>query len=33
MKENGLSTRLGRQSKSTGGAFGRFDGALVGWET
>ena len=32
MKENGLSARLGRQSKSTGGAFGRFDGALLGWE-
>jgi tetratricopeptide (TPR) repeat protein len=32
IKSSGLSTRLGRQSKSTGGVFGRFDGALLGWE-
>jgi hypothetical protein len=32
IKSNGLSSRLGRQSKSTGGVFGRFDGALLGWE-
>jgi hypothetical protein len=31
-KDSGLSARLGRQSKSTGGVFGRFDGALFGWE-
>jgi hypothetical protein len=31
-KDTGLSTRLGRQSKSTGGVFGRFDGALLGWQ-
>jgi hypothetical protein len=31
-KNTGLSTRLGRQSKSTGGVFGRFDGALLGWQ-
>ena len=31
-KPSGLFTRLGRQSRSTGGVFGRFDGANVGWE-
>jgi hypothetical protein len=31
-KDTGLSARLGRQSKSTGGVFGRFDGALLGWQ-
>ena len=31
-KPSGLFTRLGRQSRSTGGIFGRFDGANVGWE-
>ena len=28
----GLSTRVGRQSRSTGGILGRFDGALVRWQ-
>ena len=27
-----LSTRVGRQTRSTGGVFGRFDGALVSWQ-
>jgi len=27
-----LSTRIGRQSRSTGGVLGRFDGALVSWQ-
>ncbi len=31
-KNTGVSARLGRQSKSTGGVFGRFDGALLGWQ-
>lgn len=31
-KQTGLSARVGRQSKSTGGVFGRFDGALLGWQ-
>ncbi len=31
-KPSGLFTRLGRQSRSTGGVFGRFDGANVGME-
>ena len=31
-KGTGLSARLGRQSKSTGGVFGRFDGAMLGWQ-
>ena len=29
-KDNGLSLRAGRQSRSGGGVFGRFDGALAG---
>ncbi|MDX2494760.1 MAG: hypothetical protein QNK27_07340, partial [Desulfuromusa sp.] len=28
----GLSTRVGRQSRSSGGILGRFDGALVRWQ-
>ena len=32
MKDNGLSAKVGRQSKSTGGVFGRFDGAVLGWD-
>lgn len=28
----GLSTRIGRQSRSTGGVLGRFDGALLSWQ-
>lgn len=32
MKDTGLSSRVGRQSKSTGGVFGRYDGALLGWK-
>ena len=32
MKNAGLSAKLGRQSKSTGGVFGRFDGGLLGWD-
>jgi hypothetical protein len=31
-KDTGLSARFGRLSKSTGGLFGRFDGALLGWQ-
>lgn len=31
-KLNGLSARIGRQTRSGGGVFGRFDGALFGWE-
>lgn len=31
-KGTGASVRLGRQSKSTGGVFGRFDGGLAGWQ-
>ena len=31
-KQNGLSARLGRQSLSYGGVFGRFDGAMLGWQ-
>jgi hypothetical protein len=31
-KPSGLFSRLGRQSRSTGGVFGRFDGANVGME-
>jgi len=30
-KETGLSTRLGRQTRSTGGVTGRFDGGLFGY--
>lgn len=30
-KETGLSTRLGRQTRSTGGVAGRFDGGLFGY--
>ena len=30
-KPSGLFTRVGRQSRSTGGIFGRFDGANFGW--
>ena len=30
-KRNGLSMRLGRQSRSTGGVLGRFDGLLLGF--
>lgn len=29
---SGLSTRLGRQSRNTGGVFGRFDGGLVSYQ-
>ncbi len=32
MKDNGVSAKVGRQSKSTGGVFGRFDGAVLGWD-
>jgi hypothetical protein len=32
LKGPGLGLRLGRQSKSTGGVFGRFDGGVVTWE-
>ncbi|MEQ1672963.1 MAG: hypothetical protein ABL893_19090, partial [Hyphomicrobium sp.] len=32
MKDYGVSAKVGRQSKSTGGAFGRFDGAVLGWD-
>lgn len=32
LKDPGLSARVGRQSKSTGGVFGRFDGAVLGWD-
>lgn len=32
LKGPGLSARVGRQSKSNGGIFGRFDGAVLGWE-
>ena len=32
MKTEKLRARVGRQSKSTGGVFGRFDGAVLGWE-
>ena len=32
LKQQGMSARAGRQSKSTGGVFGRFDGLLLGWE-
>lgn len=28
----GLSARVGRQTRSGGGVFGRFDGALLGWQ-
>jgi len=31
-KPTGLFTRVGRQSRSTGGIFGRFDGVNSGWE-
>ncbi len=31
-KDYAIETRLGRQSKSTGGVFGRFDGGLVSWD-
>lgn len=31
-KNSGASLRLGRQSKSTGGVFGRFDGGVAGWK-
>ncbi len=31
-KDTGLSLRGGRQSKSTGGVFGRYDGVLLGWQ-
>lgn len=31
-KRPGVSVRIGRQSKSTGGVFGRFDGVVAGWE-
>ncbi len=30
-KETGLSTRLGRQTRSTGGVLGRFDGGVFGY--
>ena len=32
MKGPGLGLRLGRQSKSTGGVFGRFDGGILTWQ-
>jgi Autotransporter beta-domain len=32
MKQEKLGARLGRQSKSTGGVFGRFDGAVLTYE-
>ena len=32
IKKNGLGLRVGRQSKSTGGVFGRFDGAVATYE-
>ena len=31
-KESGISGRLGRQSRFSGGVLGRFDGALAGFE-
>lgn len=31
-KKSGLSTRLGRQTRSTGGVSGRFDGGLLGYQ-
>ena len=32
-RHNGLSGRLGRQTRSSGGVFGRFDGLLLGYQT
>jgi hypothetical protein len=32
LKKTHIGARLGRQSKSTGGVFGRFDGGVVTWE-
>jgi hypothetical protein len=32
LKKYGLSARLGRQSRNTGGVLGRFDGLLVGYQ-
>ncbi len=32
-RRSGLSGRLGRQTRSSGGVFGRFDGLLVGYQT
>lgn len=32
MKQPGLGLRLGRQNKSTGGVFGRFDGGVATWQ-
>jgi hypothetical protein len=32
LKKSKLGARVGRQSKSTGGVFGRFDGAVLSWE-
>ena len=32
MKGPGLGLRVGRQSKSTGGVFGRFDGGVLTWQ-
>lgn len=32
-RHNGFSGRLGRQTRSSGGVFGRFDGLLLGYQT
>jgi tetratricopeptide (TPR) repeat protein len=32
MKQWGVMTRIGRQTRSTGGVLGRFDGGLVSWQ-
>ncbi len=32
LKDPGIGARIGRQSRSTGGVFGRFDGANVYWQ-
>jgi hypothetical protein len=31
-KEYGVTTRIGRQTRNTGGVIGRFDGAVVSWQ-
>jgi tetratricopeptide (TPR) repeat protein len=31
-KEYGVTTRVGRQTRNTGGVIGRFDGAVVSWQ-
>ena len=32
LKEYDLTTRIGRQSRNTGGVIGRFDGAVLSWQ-